>query len=165
LPPRNSAKPAAAALCLTLILAGCGGKAAPKAQTVSGADFHFLAPAGWKVSRQGPTVSVSDGSTLLRVQTFTLLKPYRHALLGKASRELDADAERLAQALKGKVAAHATLPVAGHDARMYTLSYGENREQITFVLDGAREYELICKFSSQQAADACAQLVSTFKLD
>jgi len=131
---------------------------------VTGPDFRFEAPAGWKVTRQDGTVTAADGTTLVRVQTFNLLKPYKHALLGRATRELDGDAAKLAAALSAKIAARATLAVAGHDARMYTLAYGKNRQQITFVLDGSREYELICKIDSAKAASACAQLASTFSL-
>jgi hypothetical protein len=164
-PHRRPVKPAAALLGLTLILAGCGGHAAAKSQTVTGPDFRFLAPAGWKVTHADGTATAADGETrLVRVQTFNLLKPYKHALLARAARELDADAAKLATALGAKIAARATLAVAGHDARMYTLSYGTNRQQITFVLDGSREYELICRIDSPKVASACAQLASTFSL-
>jgi hypothetical protein len=163
-PHRRPVKPATALLCLALILAGCGGHAAAKSQTVTGPDFRFQAPAGWKVTREDGTVTAADGNRLVRVQTFNLLKPYKHELLGRATKELDADAAKLASALNAKVAAKATLAVAGHDARMYTLAYGDNRQQITFVLDGSREYELICKIDSEQAASACSQLASTFSL-
>ena len=147
-----------------LILAGCGGHAEAKYQTVSGSDFHFQAPAGWQVTRSGSTVSAASGTNLLRVQTFMLLKPYRHSLLKRAVKELDTDVDQLAADLKGKVVGRATLPIAGHDALMSTIAYGKLHQQITFVLDGSREYELICR-NDGTADEACAKLASTFTLD
>ena len=148
-----------------LILAGCGGKPQPKLQTVKGPDFQFQAPVGWHVTQSGSTVSVSSGTNLLRVQTFMLVKPYRHALLHRAVKELDGDVNQLASDLKGKVVGRAILPIAGHDALMSTIAYGKLHQQITFVLDGSREYELICRNDgSTAAATACAKLASTFSL-
>jgi hypothetical protein len=132
-------------------------------QTVRGPDFHFEAPLGWQVTRSGSTVSVASGKNLLRVQTFMLLKPYRHSLLRRAVRELDTDVDKLAAGLKGKVVGRATIPVAGHDALMSTIAYGKLHQQLTFVLDGSREYELICR-NDGSADAACARLVSTFAI-
>lgn len=133
-------------------------------QIVQGNGFQFDAPAGWTVTHSGQTVSASDGVDLTRVSTFMLLKPYRHALLAGATRELDGDVSKLAAALKGKVTARATTEVAGHDARMSTIKYGGQAQQITFVLDGSREYELLCRIEAKSSPVPCQRLVSTFEL-
>ena len=134
-------------------------------QIVRGSDFHFEAPAGWKVGT-GATVSAANGPVdLLQVKTFMLLKPYRHALLAGAVRELDADLVRIAAEQKARIVARQTTKVAGNDARSYTLSYDGKLQQMTFVLDGSREFQLICRRSAGDDDTPCVQLLATFAVN
>jgi hypothetical protein len=161
LPRLGRAKPALCLVALT-ILAGCGGSAAPQGQIVRGSGFRFQAPAGWTVTGAGEHVSAAQGKNLVRAETFMLLKPYRHALLGPASRELDTKTGQLASAMKARIASRKTRTVAGHDARTYVLRYDDQQQQITYVLDGSREYELICRLAAGADEAPCAQLLTTF---
>jgi hypothetical protein len=132
---------------------------------VRGTDFHFVAPEGWKVSRTVHAVSAVNGPIdLVEVDTYMLLKAYRHALLAGAVRELDSDTAKLAADLKGKVSSRVTTKVAGDDARSYTIVYDGKQQHITFVLDGAREYELICRLPASTDDAPCRQLVSSFSI-
>ena len=101
----------------------------------------------------------------LEVVRFKLEKPYRPALFGAASRELDGVVSRLAGELKGKVSGRSTSTVAGRKSRSYTIDYGPGKTQeIAFVLDGQDEFQLLCRRDSSAPDDPCAQLFSTFAL-
>ena len=153
------------ALVVSLILAGCGGQPSSDVQTVRGANFRFEAPAGWQVSRAGDVVTAANGPVdLVQVRTYMLLKPYRHALLAGAVRELDKDAAKLATGLRGKIVSRRTTRVAGNDARVYTVSYDGKQQEMTFVLDGSREFELICRRPAAGDDTPCRRLTTTFAL-
>ncbi len=147
------------------ILAGCGGSSAPKTQVVRGAGYHFDAPGGWKVKRSATGVSAAHGDLdLVRVSTFRLQKPYRPALFTAASKELDRVAGQLAVQLKGRLASSDSVRAAGSDARSYRIEIGDRVEQVTFVLRGRREYQLLCRRSAKGSTAACRSIVSTFAL-
>jgi hypothetical protein len=149
-----------------LILAGCGGSTSAKTQTVKGDGFSYVAPATWTVVRKGPSVAAVDGDVnRVEVVRFTLEKPYKAALFAAAARELDGVASRLATQLKGKVASSGTSDVGGRKARTYTIEYGPGKTQeITFVLEGQNEFQLLCRRDQSASNDPCTQLVSTFAL-
>jgi hypothetical protein len=149
-----------------LILAGCGGSTSAKTQTVKGDGFSYVAPSSWTVVRKGPSVAAVDGDVnRVEVVRFALEKPYKPALFAAASRELDGVASRLAAQLKGKVVSSATSEVGGRKARTYTIDYGPGKTQeITFVLEGQNEFQLLCRRDASASNDTCAQLVSTFAL-
>jgi hypothetical protein len=163
--PRPSRAKLAFVPVFVSILAGCGGAASPKPQIVQGSDFHFQAPAGWQVTAAGTRATAAQGDDLVRAETFMLLKPYRHALLGPAVRELDAKTEQLAASMKAKITSRTTRTVAGNDARSYVLAYDGKQQQLTFVLDGAREFELICRLAAGADDTPCTQLVQTFAIE
>jgi hypothetical protein len=151
----------ALALVVSLILSGCGGGGSAK-QAVTGAGFSFEAPAGWVATSRG---SASNGAVdLLEVRTFTLLKPYRHARLAGAVRELDDVIERIAKKLDARVTSRQTRTVARRDARSYRLEYDGKLQEITFVLDGTLEYELICRLARGEDDTACSEQRRTFAL-
>jgi hypothetical protein len=133
---------------------------------VKGEGFSYVAPATWTVVRKGPSVAAVDGDVnRIEVVRFTLEKPYKPALFGAAARELDGVASRLAGQLKGKVASSSTTDVGGHRSRTYTIDYGPGKTQeITFVLEGQNEFQLLCRRDESASNDACSQLVSTFAL-
>jgi len=116
--------------------------------------------------RKGPSVAAVDGDVnRIEVVRFTLEKPYKPALFAAASRELDGVASRLATQLQGKVTSSSTSEVGGRKARTYTIDYGTGKTQeITFVLEGDNEFQLLCRRDANASNDPCAQLVSTFAL-
>ena len=133
---------------------------------MKGDGFSYVAPATWTVVRKGPSVAAVDGDVnRVEVVRFTLEKPYKAALFAAAAHELDGVASRLAGQLKGKVALSSTADVGGHKSRTYTIDYGSGKtQQITFVLEGDNEFQLLCRRDANASNDPCAQLVSTFVL-
>src|SRR5712692_2574817 len=87
------------------ILAGCGGSRAVERppQSLSGSGFRFEAPAGWHVDRSKGRVSASQGSELVQVASFPLLKPYSGALFARVEKELTARMRQIAQQTGGTV--------------------------------------------------------------
>ena len=152
-------------LALALILAGCGGSSAPKTQVVRGDGYRFEAPGGWKVKRGAHGASASHGDVdFVGVSTFRLQKPYRPELFAAASRELDRVARDLATQLGGRVSSSENVRAGGRDARSYRIAVGDRAEQVTFVLRGLREYQLICRRGAKSSDDACRALVRSFAL-
>src|SRR2546430_12024853 len=72
-PSRNRRKQAVLGLTL-LVLAGCGGGAAPNGHIVRGTGFTFVAPTDWAVARKGAEVQAAQGTTLISVTLFPLLR-------------------------------------------------------------------------------------------
>jgi hypothetical protein len=133
---------------------------------VKGDGFSYVAPAGWTVVRKGSSVAAVDGNVnRVEVMRFTLEKPYKPELFAAATRELDGVAKRLAGQLRGTVSSRSTSEVGGRKARSYTIEYGPGKTQeITFVLEGQNEFQLLCRRDSSATNDPCAQLFSTFVL-
>jgi hypothetical protein len=145
---------------LACILAGCGGGAHSNWQQVHGRNFRFQAPVGWKVAG---TVASSGAVDRVQVNAFRLVRPYKHAQQAAVARELDTAATRLAQQLKGKVVSRRTVMVGRLDARSYAIDFGSLTEEITFVLQGKREYELLCRRTKGGDDTACRQLMASFR--
>jgi len=147
-------------------VAGCGGGTkAPVA--VQGDGYRFEGPAGWTVTRTSTSVEATHGSEAVSVTTFRLTKPFRPRLWKEAVIEFDGVAAKLAAELQGTVASSRTLRVAGTTARQYELAFTKDGdrlvEQITFVLRGRREYELLCRHRAGKDEPACAQLLVSFR--
>jgi hypothetical protein len=176
-------QPLALALAATATVAGCGGGGADEAgdgvavsatRTLRGANFTFEAPAAWEVTRAARRISVApagDGATLLLVETFRLLKPYRPALFARAVRELDASQAALAAKLRARIERRSVVRVAGRRARRYELAYSRDgealRQRATYVLVARTEYVLVCRWAAGRPAVArepCARLLATFRL-
>jgi hypothetical protein len=138
---------------------------------VAGPGFEFSVPAGWTVQHTVRAVDAHRGSALVSATAFTLVKPYSPALFGKAARELDGVAAKLAAGSNGAVTDRTTTTVDGRRIRAYRLTgrppKGEAyAERIGFVLEGRREVELLCQAGSG-AGDpdgACALLFASFRL-
>jgi hypothetical protein len=144
-----------------VILAGCGGSGSGKWQQVQSGALRFDAPAGWSVS--GATAS--DGPVnRVGVTAFRLLRPYDPARRPAVARELDGVAARLAKELGGTVRAGEWLTVGGLDARGYAIGFADKTEEITFVLEGRNEYQLLCRRVASTSDDACRRLVETFRV-
>jgi hypothetical protein len=164
LPRACPAKPVV--LTVALILAGCGGGGAEKPpQVLRGNGFTFAAPAGWDVKRTARTVAAEDGDVdRVQVTTFRLVKPYRPVLFAAAAKELDRVAEQLATQLKGRLVARSTVTAGGRKARSYRIDLDGTSQEITFVLRGRDEFQLLCRRDDDGDGAACRQLVRTFAL-
>lgn len=154
-----------------LAVSGCGGgggasKPAAAGQTVTGSGYRFVAPAGWKVTRSGRTASAASASDLVSVTIFPLVKRYRPALWPAVVPQLDQVASKLAGQLSGTLAPGRTVTIGGHRARRYQIAYERNGkklvERIAFLLQGKREYQLLCRYSNDPAA--CDGLFAGFRL-
>jgi hypothetical protein len=146
-----------------VILSACGGGTSQEpnsTRVLHGPGFSFAAPRDWSASR-GPRATVARrGKSVVSATTFTLLKPYRPALFDAAARELDGIAERLAAQAGETLTERTTTTVDGKQIRAYR--FGTTR--IGFLLDGKREFQLLCRMPPEGAdADgACKLLFSTF---
>lgn len=149
---------------MLLILAGCGGSAhVQKSHVVRGPGFRFAAPRGWSVSAGRRSASASRDSQLVQVTTFALLKPYDAALFERVRRELDARMQGVAQQLHGTVAGSRTVTAGGIRSHSYRVTAGDDVVEYTFVLQGRREYELLCRRPAKASDDPCAGLVRSFQ--
>ena len=146
---------------MVLILAGCGGGGSAKWQQVEGDGFVFNAPAGWTVDGAAATNGDVDR---VEVVVFRLVRPYEHARRAAASRELDRVASGLASQLKGSVRSKRSLQVDGRDARSYLIDFDGKSEEITFALDGRREYQLLCRRAAGGDDAPCAELLRSFRI-
>jgi len=150
-------------LIVLLALAGCGSSAST--QTITGDGYTFTAPGGWAVVPTPRGMAASSGAVdRVEVVRFRLVRSYRPALFRSVSRELDGVAHRLAAQLGGRVRAAATVDVAGRRARSYRIAYGDKVQQITFVLDGSREYQLLCRREAGKTDSACRGLTAGFSI-
>ncbi len=110
--------------------------------------------------------SVERGEQLVSVTVFPLGRPFQPALWDKTAPELDRVAVQLAAELGGRVATRAGATLAGHRARTYDISFkrgGKNVvERIAFILQGRREYQLLCRFVGDDSA--CRHFRQSFTL-
>jgi hypothetical protein len=163
-------------LILAFLAASCGGSA-KHAQTaahvaVGGPGFRFEAPAAWKVTKsRGAAAARRDvaGNALVSATSFTLLKAYSPKLFGRAAKELDRVAANLASQAHGALTESTTVTVDGLRIRAYRLSVRPKSgpsydERIGFVLQGKREYQLLCRApaGADDPDGACALLYATF---
>jgi hypothetical protein len=138
------------------IFAGCGGSGAgEQAQTVNGRGFRFDAPAGW-------TVRASKGGDLVQVVTFSLLKPYNPALFGRVERELHLRMQEIAAQSRGTVSGSSTVTAGGIRSHSYQVTAGDHLDEYTFVLQGKREFQLLCRRAKSSDGRACDRLVTSF---
>jgi hypothetical protein len=158
-------------LVTAALLAGCGASAASKSASkpVRGRGYSFAAPGSWDIARAGRTVSASKGEELVSVTVFPLARRYTPQLWASTVPVLDGVAAQLAQGLNGRVESRETVILAGRRSRRYELAFerGETelRERIAFVLDGRREYELLCRFRRDHASAGkrCDAFLESFR--
>jgi hypothetical protein len=155
----------AALLVVPLILAACGGSGAPKVQpqVITGPGFRFEAPAGWRVEHAPRQAWASQGSELVKVATFPLLKPYSPALFGRVDRELAARMRQVAAETGGQVSPGTTVVAGGIRSHAYRVTARDHVDQYTFVLRGRREYQLLCRRRASHDDAVCAQLIASFR--
>jgi hypothetical protein len=152
-----------------LLAAGCGGgSGAAKERAVQGNGFTFQAPAGWAVERRGGEVQVGEGTDLVSVTRYPLLRRFRPELWGKVVPELDRAAAAVARQQTGTLVDPRTVTVGGEKARRYDIDYERDgkklTERIAFVLRGKTEYLLLCRYERGGSTDACDRLLRSFRL-
>ena len=126
-----------------------------------GSGFTFSVPGGWSI--RGETAR-SDGATV-SVTRYTLLKPYDPARFAAAAKELDGVAAQLAKQAGSTLSERATLTVAGRKTRAYRYRRGDDDVRVGFVLEGTREYQLLCRLPGGTDRDgACELLFRSFAL-
>jgi hypothetical protein len=149
-----------------LILSACGGSAEPKVQTswqtVQGHGFRFQAPQGWKVATAAKRTTATHDADLVQVATYPLVKPYTDDLFGKVAVELRARMEDLARQSGERVRGAKTVTANGERAHMFELGDGDHVDEYTFVLEGKREYLLLCRRPEGKQTDYCARLITSF---
>jgi hypothetical protein len=132
---------------------------------VRGSGFAFKAPAGWTVTRrEGVTAAASGKVDRVEVRVFPLARRYDPSRFAEAAGELDGIAVRLARQLDGRVVERETVLVTDRKARSYRIEYDGKAQQLTFVLNGRREYQLLCRRAVDGDDGPCLQLVESFVL-
>jgi hypothetical protein len=133
---------------------------------VTGDGYRFAAPAGWRVTHAGRMTSAAKGEQLVSVTVFPLGRPFQPALWDKAAKELDGVAAQLATQLGGRIRSPAATTLAGRRARSYDIGFERGGkavvERIAFILEGRREYQLLCRFGDDDSA--CNEFRTSFKL-
>ena len=130
--------------------------------TVQGHGFSFNAPGGWKVKTTSHSVTASHDSRLVQVSSFPLVRPYSDALFGKVKSELDVRMQAVAKEARGTVAGSRTVTANGGRAHSYEVKAGDDVLEYTFVLQGKKEYELLCRRPSSKDDGNCAALLTSF---
>jgi hypothetical protein len=120
------------------------------------------------VARKGAEVQAAQGTSLVSVTLFPLLRRFRPELWTKVIPELDRAAAAVARQQKGKVGDSRTITIAGQKARRYDIAYASEGKQlverIAFVLRGKSEYLLLCRYERGGDTEACDGLLTSFKL-
>lgn len=150
----------------TVILAGCGGSGAVKQQTqwqtIGGAGFTFQAPAGWAVERAKTRVAATRGPELVQVSTFALIKRYEARLFDRVATELRSRMQEIARQTGGKLGGSRTVTAGGLRSHAYDVTAGALLDEYTFVLNGKREYLLLCRRKASGGSAFCTRLVTSF---
>ena len=144
---------------MAFILAGCGGGGNSNWQQVQGDGFAFNAPSGWAVDGAAATNGSVDR---VEVLVFRLVRLYERSKRAAVARELDRNAADLARQLKGSVSSKRWVEAGGFDARSYAISYDRKLAEITFALDGRREYQLLCRRTAGGDDAPCVELLRSF---
>jgi hypothetical protein len=156
-------------LAILFILSACGGSPKPKAQppaVARGPGFSFSVPSGWSTRKTATALVARKGAALVSVATFTLQKPYKPSLFSRAAKELDGVAAKLAAQVGGKLTESKTTNVDGRKIRAYRFANSTVQTRIGFVLDGKREYQLLCQMpvGGNDRDGACALLFGSFSV-
>ena len=152
----------AAATAVVAIVAGCGGSAKDY-RLVEGKGYSFEAPVGWTLVRTPRTLGMQEGDVnLVQVTRLPLARPYTPTLFKRVVPELDGVARELGKGQNATVTGK-TVRVLGQPTRQYDLGFSGRVEQLTFVLRGKTNFQLLCR-RDQNGDDApCRRLVSSFK--
>jgi hypothetical protein len=118
------------------------------------------------VSRSEGAVTARNGSALVSVTTYPLVKPYDPAMFERVSRELDGSVSKLAKQAKGTLVEHKTTEIAGRKVRDYRYVAKGFATRLGFVFEGKREWQLLCRARAEDddPDGACKLLFSTFSV-
>jgi hypothetical protein len=153
-----------AGFAVVVIVAGCGGST-QQYRLVQGIGYSFDAPVGWKLVRTPRALGMQNGSVdLVQVTRLPLARAYTPELFPRVVPELDAAARQVADE-SGAVMRARTVRVLGNRVRQYDLHFSGRFEQLTFVLRGKTNYQLLCRRDENADEAPCARLVSSFRVD
>ena len=107
-------------------------------------------------------MSASKDGDLVQVVSFSLLKPYDPALFGRVERELHMRMQKVAAQSGGTVSGSSTVTAGGIRSHSYQVTAGDHLDEYTFVLQGKREFQLLCRRAKSSDAGACDRLVTSF---
>jgi hypothetical protein len=149
---------------LAAILAGCGDSGGAEAQVVHGNGFQFEAPADWELVRTPRAIGAQRGSVeLVQVTRLPLARSYTRDLFPTVRPELDRAAGAIAAEVGGELERR-TIDVFDEPVRQYDLSFDGKLEQLTFVLRGKTNYQLLCRREADGDDGPCELLVKSFVL-
>jgi hypothetical protein len=151
-------------LAATSFLAACGGMGADETQVVEGRGFTFEAPADWTLVRTPRAIGAQgDAVELVQVTHLPLARAYSAQLFERVVPELDAAARAVARQTGAEVESR-TVEVLGEPTRQYDLAFEGKFEQLTFVLRGKTNYQLLCRREADGDNAPCETLVESFQL-
>lgn len=151
-------------LAATAVLAGCGGAGSAETQVVHGRGFTFEAPADWGLVRTPRAIGAQGNAVeLVQVTRLPLARAYSAKLFERVVPELDGAARAVAAEVGATVASR-TVDVLGEPVRQYDLTFEGKFEQLTFVLRGKSNYQLLCRREADGDNAPCETLVESFGL-
>jgi hypothetical protein len=164
-PRRKAGKQAlAATIAFAAIVAGCG-ESGPDYRLVEGNGYSFEAPVGWTLVRTPRALGMQHGDVdLVQVTRLPLVRPYTPALFKRVVPELDRVAGELGKGQDAAVTGK-TIRVLGQPTRQYQLRFSGRLEQLTFVLRGKTNYQLLCRRDEGGDDAPCRRLVTSFRPD
>ena len=131
---------------------------------VRGTGFRFEAPAGWELVRTPRAIGAQgDAVELVQVTRLPLARPYSAKLFERVVPELDAAAQAVADEVDAKVTRR-TIDVLGERVRQYDLTFEGKVEQLTFVLRGKTNFQLLCRREADGDDGPCEKLVESLSL-
>jgi hypothetical protein len=99
---------------------------------------------------------------LVQVTRLPLARAYTRDLFDRVVPELDRAANAVAAEVDGKVTSR-TIEVLDERVRQYDLTFDGKLEQLTFVLRGKTNYQLLCRRDVDGDDEPCDTLVTSFQ--
>jgi hypothetical protein len=99
---------------------------------------------------------------LVQVTRLPLVRPYSPTLFKRVTPELNRVAGELGKGQGAKVTGK-TIHVLGQPTRQYQLRFSGRLEELTFVLRGKTNYQLLCRRDENGDDAPCGRLVSSFR--
>ena len=158
-------------MLVAVAAAGCGGGGDQGRKLVQGTGYSFSAPGSWQIVRSARQIQAAEGKgslSLVAVSRFPLRRPVGTELSKEIVADLDRAADQIARQQHGSLTESAADTIAGRQARRYQVAYDlrgkKLAETLAFVLRGKTEYLLLCRYEQTASSDACALLLSSFRL-